>query len=107
MAGRKQARAIGEHCGRRLGSGVILPAGHLFVLMKFHPGTLRSFDVDNAVAAMKGYLDGLFEALGRDDKDIRAVFGLERPKISGGRVVIDLLPLSVATSWSAVSSLLD
>lgn len=39
---------------------------HLFVT--FNPATLRSFDLDNALASIKSALDGICIAWGIDDK---------------------------------------
>lgn len=45
-----------------------VPSGVVKVSLFFCPPTARSFDLDNATAAMKGALDGLADALKLDDR---------------------------------------
>lgn len=50
--------------------GLAIPAGPVLALVVFHPPTRRRWDLDGAHAALKGAIDGLFEAVGRDDAEI-------------------------------------
>ena len=104
QAARKQARLVGNHFGRRASPA---PSGALLALIRCHSPTARRFYVDNAIAACKGYIDGVFESLGLDDAAIRSVLGVERAPVKGGRVFVTLLPLSELDSFAAASPLLD
>ena len=68
-AHRKQQRALAyglalEHGMHRLN----VPEGVIKVSLFFCPPSLRSFDTDNAVSAMKGAIDGLADALHINDR---------------------------------------
>lgn len=49
------------------------PAGSLALLLGFAPPDKRHRDIDGLVASCKAYVDGVFEWLGRDDREIRYV----------------------------------
>lgn len=64
-----------------------LPEGVVEVDLYFCPPTARAFDLDNAVAALKGALDGLSDACRVDDRWFSP--RLHRgEKTSGGAVVV-------------------
>ncbi len=44
--------------------------GKLKIIVNFYPPNKRRYDVDNLVGRCKAYQDGIFQALGWDDKDI-------------------------------------
>jgi len=64
----------------------VLPAGQLGVLLRFHPPDLRHRDLDNLIAACKGAVDGVFQGLQRDDRDVRLLAGAWGPVQPGGAV---------------------
>jgi crossover junction endodeoxyribonuclease RusA len=68
---------------------VDLGEGRIPVTLTFHKNDRRRFDLDNALAAMKGALDGLSAALGVDDSrfDVRPVLG---EPVAGGCVVVEV-----------------
>lgn len=45
-----------------------LPTGNIPMKLIFHPPTKRQPDLDNLLASMKNYLDGVADALGVNDK---------------------------------------
>jgi crossover junction endodeoxyribonuclease RusA len=59
------------------------------VTLTFHKNDRRRFDLDNALAACKGALDGLSAALGVDDSrfDVRPVLGAP---VAGGCVIVEV-----------------
>lgn len=68
--------------------------GPVDVSIAFHPSANRAFDLDNALARLKGHLDGIALALGVDDSTF--TFRLSRAeKSSPPRVVVTLTPASV------------
>lgn len=71
-----------------------LPQGPLAVRLVFTPPDRRRRDLDNLIAAMKGAIDGVFEANGRDDADVQLLAGswsgdVRRP----GSVLLTVEPL--------------
>ena len=59
------------------------------VSLTFCPPTLRSFDLDNALAAMKAGIDGLALAMDTDDKHFG--FRIARgEKTPGGAVIVEV-----------------
>ena len=61
----------------------------LSVAIKFQPPTRRRYDLDNALAALKGPLDGIAYALGVDDS--RFQLALERGEpVKGGCVMVTI-----------------
>jgi len=77
----------------------VLPEGPLFVVLRFHPPRLGGFDIDNAHAACKGYLDGLFEVCGQDDGVIDAALPVRCSKRKGGVVVAEFRPMAAVREW--------
>jgi hypothetical protein len=49
------------------------PAGSLALLLGFAPPDKRHRDIDGLVASCKAYVDGVFEWLGRDDREVRYI----------------------------------
>lgn len=104
---RKEARQFAAICAFR--QRTVLPDGKLLAVFRFHPPAARGFDLDNAHAAMKGAIDGLFEVCGRDDGDIDAALPVRCSKRKGGLVIVEFRPMDVVRSWlyNRPSTLLD
>lgn len=60
--------------------------------VEFHPPTHHRYDLDNALASLKAYLDGMMEALAIDDSQIVTVTLCKREVVSGGVVIVTLQP---------------
>lgn len=98
QASRKRARGAAALASFR--QQTVLPDGKLLVVLRFHPPTRRYFDIDNAIAAMKGQIDGLFDVCGRDDSDIDAVLGVRCGQHKGdGLVVAEFRPMASVATW--------
>ena len=67
--------------------GFKIPAEALLTVT-FHPSGKRRFDLDNALAAIKGSIDGLAEASGVDDAGWEYKVAKGDP-VKGGEVVIE------------------
>ena len=68
-AHRKQQRALAYGLALERGMHRLnVPEGVVRVSLFFCPPSLRSFDTDNAVASMKGAIDGLADALHINDR---------------------------------------
>lgn len=65
-------------------------AGLVPVEIVFHPPTRRRFDRDNALASLKGQLDGIAEALGVDDSAFEPITLRRGEVIRGGCVRVRL-----------------
>lgn len=84
-------KALMPPLGIRFGSWT----GTVEVAVTWHPCTARAFDLDNALARLKGHLDGIANALGIDDSAF--VFRLARgDKRKPACVVVTLTPAAVA-----------
>ena len=60
----------------------------LHMFLTFHAPDARRRDGDNILSSMKSYIDGIFDALGVDDSNIRlTTYGFGKP-IKGGQVVV-------------------
>ena len=57
---------------------------------KFHPPDRRKRDIDNCLAMMKAYQDGVCAAIGIDDSRIRRTVLEWGEVVKGGRVVLRL-----------------
>ncbi len=68
--------------------------GPLHVSLVFYPPDRRLRDQDNMLAAMKSGLDGLADAMGRDDHNFRTTFEVS-PQI-GGMVKVTVKPMESA-----------
>jgi crossover junction endodeoxyribonuclease RusA len=67
------------------------PEGRVNFIVTIHPRATRTIDTDNAIAAMKGYFDGIADALGVNDNTFNApvvLFGTPKP---GGLVRIEIV----------------
>lgn len=64
-------------------------ADRAHIAITFRPPNRRRFDLDNALAAIKGHLDGISLAIGIDDSrfDVSVARGEPAP---GGRVVVEI-----------------
>lgn len=67
IAPKAEARALGNALSRLLEA----PQGDLSVSYVFFPPDRRKRDLDNLVASMKSYQDGVFEGLGIDDSLVK------------------------------------
>lgn len=66
---------------------VVFHTQQIPILIRWHPKTAHSFDADNAIASLKGALDGIAEAWGVDDS--RFVLSFEKmPPVKDGKVFI-------------------
>ncbi len=84
-------KALMPSQGIRFGAWV----GPVGVHVIWHPSSARAFDLDNALARLKGHLDGIASALGVDDSTF--TFRLERGAAKRPPVVeITLTPAAVA-----------
>lgn len=80
---------------------VAVPEGVVRVHLHFHPATRRSFDTDNAVAAMKGALDAVADVLRLDDRWFQPVPYRCEP-IKGGAVM--LVAEATGDSWKSIGA---
>jgi Holliday junction resolvase RusA-like endonuclease len=60
----------------------------LSVRMDFYPPDSRHRDLDNMIAMVKSFQDGIFEAIGLNDHMIVALVALRGACIKGGKVTI-------------------
>src|SRR3990170_3050329 len=53
-------------------AGLIIPAdADLAMTVVFHPPTRRHYDIDGLLSALKPSIDGIFEACGADDAQVK------------------------------------
>ena len=77
-----------------LNSGQTVPDdGALEAVITFFPPDKRGRDVDNLLASLKPTLDGIFDALGTNDRRIRRTVLEWGERELAGRVVIEIKPL--------------
>jgi len=67
--------------------------------MVFYPPDRRKYDLDNMSASMKHYLDGMCQAMGIDDRNIKPVPDWGRVE-KGGRTAITITELEI-TEWES------
>jgi crossover junction endodeoxyribonuclease RusA len=67
-------------------AGITAPAGELLVVMEFVPPDARRRDLDNLLAACKGLLDGIADALKVDDRCFVPQLRMSTETIKGGQV---------------------
>lgn len=60
------------------------------VEIEFCPPSRRRFDRDNALAALKGHLDGVAEALGVDDSKFEPITLRRGEVVKGGKVIVSI-----------------
>ena len=91
-----QVKEPARKTAREVGAAAVWEAGRvelpdrLQMTVIFHPPRSGRYDLDNALARLKPYQDGIFAALQRDDSDICRVV-LERGKpLKGGSVTVIL-----------------
>lgn len=97
---RKRQRKDAEDYARTV--GLRLPDGPVIAVIGVHPPTRRRYDLDNTLAALKGALDGLVTAAGRDDSDIAEVRIRKcsvSPKLVGGHVTVTFIPDDGGEAW--------
>lgn len=66
----------------------ILGEGNIHLEITFHPPSRRSFDLDNALAASKGIIDGIADGWKINDKMFRPLTITYGEPVSGGCVKI-------------------
>jgi crossover junction endodeoxyribonuclease RusA len=59
------------------------------VTLSFRPPTKCRYDLDNALAACKGALDGIAESLATDDSHFSLVLKRGEP-VKGGKVIVEI-----------------
>lgn len=67
--------------------------GPLHVEFVFYPPSRRAWDQDNCVAALKNYLDGVFQGLGMDDRQVKATATSQGEVMKHGGVKVLIKPL--------------
>lgn len=60
------------------------------VEIEFCPPSRRRFDRDNALAALKGAMDGLAEAMGVDDSKFEPITLRRGEVVKGGKVIVSI-----------------
>lgn len=70
------------------------PKGEAELRVSFHPPRKPGLaNIDNAIAACKGLVDGIADALGVDDSRLRIVWPVAFSEpIKGGAVVVEIAP---------------
>jgi crossover junction endodeoxyribonuclease RusA len=71
--------------------------GAMEVLYTFHSPNKAHRDIDNLIANMKPTLDGVMDALGTNDNQVKRVIGEWGPVVKGGEVVMTLRPFDDGT----------
>lgn len=66
----------------------------LAVEIEFCPPSRRRFDRDNALAALKGHLDGVAEAMGVDDSKFEPITLRRGAVVKGGKVIVSIQELT-------------
>lgn len=67
------------------------PRGELLALkLTYHPPDRRRRDLDNCLAATKGALDGIADALGVDDRNFRPITIDFGEVVKGGKIIIEI-----------------
>lgn len=86
----KKARADGNIAARA--AKLITPAddGLIYVRATFFPPDRRARDYDNCGSSLKGYLDGIADALKVNDNRFRPETPVIAEKVPGGRVEVVL-----------------
>ena len=91
-AGREKAKAV-KDAKQEAFLLTRIPLGTVFDLVSeytFHPPDKRRRDIDNCLAMMKNYQDGVYNALGVDDSSIRRTVLEWGEVVKGGKVVLRL-----------------
>ena len=88
----KEARGYGYAVASVTDGGGSLPGyrGNIATRIIFYPPDNRGRDLDNAYASMKPYIDGLADALGINDKQLRPVTLDWCAVVAGGRVTVEI-----------------
>ena len=73
-----------------VGLNLFTPDDKLSMVVVAHPPDNRRRDLDNIHSQIKSYQDGLFQALGLDDTQIREVTVAWGNTVHGGQVVLTL-----------------
>lgn len=94
---RQEARDAGFFAVKA--AGLVLQDVNLQLFIKICPPDRRGRDDDNVVTALKSYRDGIFQALGVNDKRVRLTsFGFGEP-CKPGAVYIWIEPLGKLPEW--------
>lgn len=87
---RKEAKRAGFFAALEVGPELFPGTGPLPLTVRFCPSTRRRFDTDNALAAMKGALDGVAQALQVDDSRFTPVTVHRGPVQKPGLVIVEI-----------------
>jgi crossover junction endodeoxyribonuclease RusA len=97
LAAKKEARRLGYLVAHRdYGTAIgkfqkVFSSEMLRVTIDFHPPDRRKRDIDNALASMKHYIDGVCDALQIDDKQFKAiVLHWKEPLPKKGQVIMNI-----------------
>jgi len=94
---KQEARLIGFLAAKQ--SGLILPNANLQAFIKINPPDSRWRDDDNILASLKGHRDGIFDALGINDKMVKlSTHGMGKI-IKGGQITIWYEVLKELPDW--------
>lgn len=86
----KQARADGYYATKAAKVGICAGDVPIFVQATFNPPGRYRYDHDGLSSALKGYLDGIADALGVDDNFFRHKPIIVSDPVKGGRVTVVL-----------------
>ena len=92
----RQAKANAVSEARSTATVLTLEAGYYTapegakLTLKFYPPDNRRHDLDNLIARMKPYLDGIFDALDCNDHEILDIHASRESKLKGGAVELTL-----------------
>jgi len=67
----------------------------LEIKLTYHPPDRRRRDLDNCLAATKGALDGVADALGVDDRNFRPITVDFGDVCKGGKIILEIIEIGV------------
>lgn len=91
---RQDAHALACHLSLKAGANYHTRPHTLAVEIEFCPPSRRRFDRDNALAALKGHLDGVAEAMGVDDSNFEPITLRRGEVVKGGKVIVSIQELT-------------
>jgi crossover junction endodeoxyribonuclease RusA len=94
---KQEARQVGYFAAQE--SGLRFQDVDLQAFIKINPPDNRARDDDNILASLKSYRDGIFEALGINDKVVRLSTHAMGKVKRRGLVTIWLMPLEDLPEW--------
>jgi len=84
IAAVKQARACA--CRMTIDAGYRSAPEGVELWLWFYPPTRKRYDLDNLIASMKPYIDGIFDALDVNDHEIIEIHAVREEQTTGGAV---------------------